>query len=58
MVRKLLHRIAHLFGLNGGHVVTAWKGRDLWVGFQCEGCGRIQGAHKIQIRRDVPVSED
>jgi hypothetical protein len=44
---SIIHLIAHLFGWNGGRVVTKYDddGR-LWVAFQCSGCGKVSGAHQ------------
>ena len=49
-MKKVIHWIAHMFGWNGGKVITK---RDefgqLWVAFRCSGCGRVSGAHKSII---------
>jgi hypothetical protein len=42
---NLRHRIAHLFGWNYGHVVSAISDGYIWVGFQCETCGCISGRY-------------
>jgi len=46
-VWTMIHWIAHLFGWNGGRVITKYDGNgDLWVAFQCAGCGKVSGTHK------------
>ena len=51
---RIFHRIAHLFQWNTGKVVSWWKPNTqtpvLMIGFQCDGCGEIQGAHESHIR--------
>ena len=48
----LWHRyITHRFGWQHGQVVTAWHGGDLWVGYQCNICGEVTGAHITPIGR-------
>lgn len=45
MIRRLLHRFAHLAGWNFGEVVTEWHEGQIWVGFRCSTCGEVSGAH-------------
>ena len=49
-MRKLLHRLAHLFGLNRGRVVSFWLEDGLWIGHRCAGCNQINGATRIDTR--------
>jgi len=44
------HRLQHLLGWNFGTVETFWIDGELWVGFRCSGCGRIDGAEKSRIK--------
>jgi hypothetical protein len=45
-MRKLLHKIAHIFGWNYGEVATWWDADSLMVGFKCSTCGEISGIHE------------
>ena len=46
----MIHYIAHLLGWNAGEVITKFDSdNNLWVGFQCSGCGKISGKHKTRI---------
>ena len=46
MVRRR-HAIAHVFGWNTGRVETRWDGKHtLWVGFRCDGCGKLLHEHE------------
>lgn len=44
-IRKIRHQIAHLFGLNYGHVESWYKEETLMIGFRCTGCGKLLDAH-------------
>jgi hypothetical protein len=49
--RRMAHHIDHWLKLNlVSEVVTEWRGRELWVGFVCCGCGQIQGWHTLSSR--------
>jgi hypothetical protein len=49
--RRMAHYIAHWLKWNFvSEVVTEWRGRELWVGFVCCGCGQIQGWHTLSSR--------
>lgn len=51
----LLHRIAHWFGWNLGHVVSALDDRGtVWIGFRCATCGRISGIHASYTQAPPP----
>jgi len=52
----LLHKIAHFFSCNTGHVVshTDEEG-NIWIGFQCDKCGEVSGAH---ISHVAPSQKD
>jgi hypothetical protein len=45
-VKRLIHKLEHLFGWNGGRVET-WYSMSgcLMVGFRCAGCGKLEGIH-------------
>lgn len=43
---RALHRIRHIFGWNAGRVESFWLDDDLWIGFRCNVCDEINGAHK------------
>lgn len=47
---SITHAIAHLFRLNHGRVETFWRHGELFVGFRCDTCGRLQGVHMIDLR--------
>lgn len=42
---NLLHRISHLFGWNRGEIITQWWRGEIWVGYRCNICGQVDGAH-------------
>lgn len=45
----MLHRLAHLIGWNTGRIVTKLdQDGNVWVAFQCNGCGKISGRHKTK----------
>jgi len=47
----MFHYIAHLIGWNGGKVITKLDvDGNVWVAFQCTGCGKITGTHKSKDR--------
>jgi hypothetical protein len=50
MLRRLLHELAHRLGWQLGHVVSAWSGDALWIGFRCAACGRVTGVHIAEHR--------
>lgn len=43
---RLIHRINHWLGFNTGMVVSEWREEELWIGFQCSKCGKVNGWHK------------
>lgn len=49
-MKKLIHRLAHLFGLNKGRVASFWLDDELWIGHRCDGCDEINGAHRVDTR--------
>jgi len=55
-IHRLLHRLAHILGLNGGKVET-WYDSDgtLMIGFRCAGCGRMQN---VSHRRGAENNAD
>lgn len=55
----MLHKLAHLFGLNYGKVVTKVDSDGwLWVGFQCSTCSEIQDKYKTKTRLRYIMSEE
>jgi hypothetical protein len=52
-VKMLLHWLVHRLDLNQGYVETWWDEGRLMVGFKCDGCGRIQGAHESHTTRQL-----
>jgi hypothetical protein len=52
-MRRLMHRLAHLFGWYSGDVATWWESRRhgddkaLMVGYRCRVCGDIEGVHEM-----------
>ena len=52
---RLTHWIAHKLGTNTGEVATWWDGDRLMIGFRCDGCGKVSGAHEsVTSRRHKP----
>lgn len=51
MIKKIIHRIAHIFHCNKGEIVVWWEGGFLMVGFKCSGCGEIQDVSSTGLRR-------
>lgn len=47
---SILHRLAHLFGVNSGRVHSWHEGEKIMVGFRCEGCNTIEGVHERRIQ--------
>jgi hypothetical protein len=41
MINRISHWFAHLFGWNEGKVVTWIEDKQIFVGFECSGCGKI-----------------
>jgi hypothetical protein len=50
-LRRWLHTGAHWLGLNHGRVwsITDSDG-NVWIGFECGGCGSIDDVHKRALR--------
>lgn len=51
MIKRIIHKLAHLCHVNQGEVVMWWEGGILMVGFKCSGCGEIQDVSSTGIRR-------
>ena len=51
-MKSLLHRLAHLFNMYYGKVVTRLDGDKIIVGFRCDTCGTVDGEHEEMCRRD------
>lgn len=58
MIKKILHKIAHKFGLNYGlcHSFYDDKGR-LMMGFVCSTCGKIEHIHCIDKFADEEIEK-
>ena len=50
MIRRLVHRLAHLLNLQYGEIVTEWHEGELWIGFRCRTCGEVSGA-RVRVGR-------
>ena len=46
--RRVTHWLAHKLGMNTGHVETWWCSEKLYVGFRCDGCGKVSGVDEIR----------
>ena len=49
MISKIIHKILHLLGLQGGRVEVWFENGntdDLMVGFRCASCGELSNVHK------------
>lgn len=54
-MNNFMHFIAHLFGWNCGQVVSKLDtDGNVWIGFQCSGCGQISGRHIAARARGYP----
>lgn len=40
-LKNFFHSLSHRWGLNTGRVVTWHEDNNIYVGFQCDGCGKI-----------------
>lgn len=47
MICALLHRLRHRLHLQRGFIVSEWFEGRLWIGFRCETCGEVTGAHDV-----------
>ena len=56
MIKKLLHKLSHLFGSNEGKIVTWSDDEFIYVGFECNGCGIIDkdSIDKIEFDKVIP----
>ncbi len=52
-MKSLLHRLAHLFNMYYGEVVTRLDGDKVIVGFRCDTCGRVDGEHEARLLQMV-----
>lgn len=50
-MRIIWHWIKHFFGFQPGKVVAEWKGQELWVGFKCSECGKVDGWVKVDLEK-------
>lgn len=57
-IKKLLHKGAHLFGLNKGNPESHYEGNVLIMCFRCYGCSRLylcEPCDKV-VERELKVS--
>lgn len=52
-MKSLLHRLAHLFNMYYGKVVTRLDGDKIIVGFRCDTCGTVDGEHEARLPQMV-----
>jgi hypothetical protein len=52
-MKKIIHKIAHLLGLNEGQPESFYIGNALYTGFRCYGCGKINDASIKGFRDEV-----
>lgn len=48
-MKTLLHWLAHKIGRNYGRVHSELRGNEIWIGFKCDWCGKIDDFHKSVI---------
>lgn len=57
-MKKWLHYLAHLTKWNYGFPVCKFDGKgNLWAGFQCCTCGKIQGRHIAKTAEELQKLE-
>jgi hypothetical protein len=47
----ILHKLAHVLGLNRGIPYSFWKGKKLMMSFKCGYCGKLDGIHDTGERQ-------
>lgn len=47
---KLLHKVSHFFGWNGGTIESFTIEHEVWVGFKCSTCHEINHATVVDQR--------
>lgn len=46
-MKKIIHKIAHLFNWNYGIADSYYEGEKLMMSFKCAGCGKRSGIHCV-----------
>lgn len=46
-MKKLLHKLAHLFGKQHGKAFSFYDGDKLMMSFKCSTCGDMTGVHQV-----------
>lgn len=49
-LREARHRLAHRLHWQRGYVVSGWSDDALWIGFRCDACGKVTGAHIAETK--------
>lgn len=47
IIKKIIHKIAHLFHCNYGVCDSFYDGDKLMMSFKCSGCGKREGIHCV-----------
>jgi hypothetical protein len=54
-LKRFWHSLMHRLGWNTGHVVSAYDDHgNLWIGFQCSGCGQVRHPYIALTPGDQP----
>lgn len=56
-LKSIWHRFTHRLGINTGRVVTWRDEENIYVGFQCDGCGEIDKKSIEQIHSNEIFKE-
>ncbi len=58
-LKLIIHKIAHLFGWNYGHVVSWREGDQIYISFKCQHCGKVElPGNKFPINEKEPDYDD
>lgn len=57
MIKKFLHWLSHKTGNNFGHVVTWEENGFFYVGFECDGCKKIEPASIDRIESEAVLGK-
>lgn len=47
---RIIHRLAHFFGVYHGKCFSFWDGDKLMMSFKCTTCGDMSGVHDTGVR--------